>query len=99
MSKSYDVSREEVDNAWKAVRKADGTAGFDGKSIEEVEANLDGELYKIWNRLSSGSYIPAPVLLVNIPKVKHIIIHIFFGIVIFAKPLEILTLINAEDLK
>ena len=71
MSKSYDVSREEVDNAWKAVRKADGTAGFDGKSIEEVEANLDGELYKIWNRLSSGSYIPAPVLLVNIPKIME----------------------------
>ena len=70
MSKSYDVSREEVDNAWNAVRKADGKAGFDGKTIEEVEVNLDAELYKIWNRLSSGSYMPAPVLLVKIPKVK-----------------------------
>ena len=70
MSKIYNVDQEEVENAWKAVRKAGGGAGIDGKTIEDEEKNLDKELYKIWNRMSSGSYIPQPVLLVNIPKVK-----------------------------
>ncbi len=68
MSKFYDVSQEEVDNACKAVKKSGGAAGFDGKSIEDVENKLYKELYKIWHRLSSGSYMPDPVLLVNIPK-------------------------------
>lgn len=70
MSKLYDVSQKEVENAWKAVRKAGGAAGFDGKTIEDIEFNLDNELYKIWNRMASGSYNPPPVLLVNIPKLK-----------------------------
>ena len=45
-----------------------GAAGVDGQSITEFEANLAGNLYKLWNRLSSGSYFPPPVLRVEIPK-------------------------------
>ena len=48
----------------------DGAAGVDGESIEEFERDLKGNLYKLWNRLSSGSYFPAPVRAVEIPK-KH----------------------------
>jgi len=43
-------------------------AGVDGQSITELEANLSGNLYKFWNRLSSGSYFPPPVRRVDIPK-------------------------------
>ena len=45
-----------------------GAAGVDGQSIAEFEANLSGNLYKLWNRLSSGSYFPPPVRRVEIPK-------------------------------
>ena len=45
-----------------------GAAGVDGQSIAEFEANLSGNLYKLWNRLSSGSYFPPPVRRVDIPK-------------------------------
>ena len=41
---------------------------MDGQSIAEFEANLSGNLYKLWNRMSSGSYFPLPVLRVDIPK-------------------------------
>ncbi len=70
MSRLYDVAREEVDASWKAVRQAGGGCGHDGKTIKDVEADLDNQLYKIWNRMSSGSYMAQPVLLVNIPKAK-----------------------------
>jgi RNA-directed DNA polymerase len=59
-----------VADAWKSVKQAGGTCGHDGVTIEDVENDLDGQLYKIWNRMSSGSYMAAPVLLVNIPKAK-----------------------------
>ena len=48
----------------------DGAAGSDGESIAEFKRDLKGNLYKLWNRLSSGSYFPAPVRAVEIPK-KH----------------------------
>lgn len=47
---------------------AEGAPGVDGCSIEEFEADLRNNLYKIWNRMSSGSYFPPPVLAVEIPK-------------------------------
>ena len=47
-----------------------GAAGVDGQSIAEFEANLSGNLYKLWNRLSSGSYFPPPVRRVDIPKAR-----------------------------
>lgn len=45
-----------------------GAAGVDGQSIEEFESDLKGNLYKLWNRMSSGSYMPPPVRRVEIPK-------------------------------
>jgi len=70
MTRLYDVTRGEVDAAWKAVRSAGGCAGTDGREIKDLEKDLEGQLYKIWNRMSSGSYIPSSVLLVDIPKAK-----------------------------
>lgn len=54
--------------AYKTVRANNGAAGIDGKSLEKFDANLKDELYKIWNRMSSGSYTPPPVKAVEIPK-------------------------------
>ncbi|MFZ2484837.1 MAG: group II intron reverse transcriptase/maturase [Minisyncoccia bacterium] len=68
MSKRYNIDRVEGVAAWEAVRRAGGGAGIDGKTIAQVAARLDDELYKIWNRLSSGSYQAQPVKIVSIPK-------------------------------
>ena len=56
--------------AWLRVKSNGGAAGADGQTIEEFESNLKNNLYKIWNRMSSGSYIPPPVRLCEIPKPK-----------------------------
>ena len=53
---------------FKRVKANHGAAGVDGQSILEFEANLSGNLYRLWNRLSSGSYFPPPVRRVDIPK-------------------------------
>lgn len=70
MSKMYEISPEEVMDSWQAVRRASGSAGRDGKTIKDVEAKLEGELYKVWNRMSSGSYQAQPVAIITIPKAK-----------------------------
>jgi hypothetical protein len=54
--------------AYQTVKANHGAAGVDGQSIEAFESDLKGNLYKIWNRMSSGSYFPPPVRLVEIPK-------------------------------
>jgi RNA-directed DNA polymerase len=54
--------------AWKSVKANKGTHGIDEESIEDFEKNLKGNLYKIWNRMSSGTYFPPPVMAVEIPK-------------------------------
>jgi RNA-directed DNA polymerase len=54
--------------AWKQVKANKGAAGADGVSIEVFEAGLGNNLYKIWNRMSSGTYFPPPVRAVEIPK-------------------------------
>jgi RNA-directed DNA polymerase len=69
MTRQYDITQEEVRTAWESVRRAAGGAGYDGKTIAEVQEELESQLYKVWNRLSSGSYMAQPVLLVQIPKV------------------------------
>jgi retron-type reverse transcriptase len=51
-----------------AIRRNKGAAGVDGQSIEDFEKDLKNNLYKIWNRLSSGTYFPPPVRAVEIPK-------------------------------
>ncbi|MEC7275791.1 MAG: reverse transcriptase domain-containing protein [Bdellovibrionota bacterium] len=55
-------------NAYLSVKRSKGGAGFDEQIMEEFENDLKNNLYKIWNRLSSGSYFPTPVLKVEIPK-------------------------------
>jgi RNA-directed DNA polymerase len=67
-AKPYCISREEVYAAYEAVKANKGAAGVDGQSIADFEENLTGNLYKIWNRLCSGSYFPPAVLKVSIPK-------------------------------
>jgi RNA-directed DNA polymerase len=66
--KPFEISRWLVWEAYQRVKANDGAAGVDGGSIEEFERDLKGNLYKLWNRLSSGSYFPAPVRAVEIPK-------------------------------
>jgi RNA-directed DNA polymerase len=60
-AKPFNITRQEVFDAYKRVKANDGAAGVDGESIEEFEQNLQDNLYKLWNRLSSGSYFPPPV--------------------------------------
>ena len=66
--KPFDISMEVVWEAYRRVKANGGAAGVDGQTIEEFERDLKGNLYKLWNRLSSGSYFPAPVRAVEIPK-------------------------------
>jgi RNA-directed DNA polymerase len=66
--KPFAISKREVWEAWEKVRANKGAAGVDGCSIEDFEADLKNNLYKVWNRMSSGSYFPPPVLAVEIPK-------------------------------
>ena len=67
-SKPFAISKGVVWQAYQRVRANKGGAGVDGESIEEFDADLKGNLYKLWNRMSSGSYIPPPVRMVEIPK-------------------------------
>lgn len=64
----FGVSQEEVELAWRRVRAKGGVGGVDGESIKSFEIKLEKNLYKIWNRMSSGSYHPKAVLRVEIPK-------------------------------
>jgi group II intron reverse transcriptase/maturase len=66
--KPFALSKLAVWEAFKKVRANRGAAGIDGQSIEDFGKNLSGNLYKIWNRLASGSYMPPPVRRVEIPK-------------------------------
>jgi RNA-directed DNA polymerase len=66
--KPFNIDKKQVYEAYKAVRSNGGAAGVDGETIEQFEANLKGNLYKIWNRMSSGTYFPPPVRAVSIPK-------------------------------
>ena len=60
-AKPFDIPKREVWEAFKRVKANQGAAGVDGQSIAEFEANLSGNLYKLWNRMSSGSYLPVPI--------------------------------------
>jgi RNA-directed DNA polymerase len=66
--KPFDISKQEVWEAYLKVKANKGAAGVDGRSIADFEADLKNNLYKIWNRMSSGSYFPPPVKAVEIPK-------------------------------
>jgi RNA-directed DNA polymerase len=66
--KPFVISKRLVWEAWRRVKANKGAAGVDEESVQAFEANLSGNLYKVWNRMSSGSYIPPPVKAVQIPK-------------------------------
>jgi len=57
-AKPFLIPKREVWEAFRRVKANQGAAGVDGQSIEDFEANLSGNLYKLWNRMSSGSYFP-----------------------------------------
>jgi group II intron reverse transcriptase/maturase len=67
-AKPFCISKWEVWEAYKLVKANKGAAGVDGQSIAEFEEDLKDNLFKIWNRMSSGSYFPPPVRRVDIPK-------------------------------
>ena len=66
--KPFNITKKQVYEAYKAVKSNQGAAGVDKETIEQFDANLKGNLYKLWNRMSSGSYFPPPVRAVSIPK-------------------------------
>jgi len=67
-AKSFDISKWAVRDAYIRVKRNKGGAGVDAESLEEFEKDLENNLYKIWNRMASGSYFPPPVRTVLIPK-------------------------------
>jgi RNA-directed DNA polymerase len=67
-SRAFEITKQEVLTAYKKVKANKGSAGCDGKTIEGFDKDVKNNLYKIWNRLSSGCYFPQPVKLVEIPK-------------------------------
>jgi group II intron reverse transcriptase/maturase len=66
--KSFEISKWEVWEAFRQVKANQGAPGVDGQSIADFEAGLKNNLYRIWNRMSSGTYFPPPVRAVEIPK-------------------------------
>jgi len=67
-TKSYDISKEVIVAAYERVKANKGSAGVDGQSLKDFDKDLKNNLYKLWNRMSSGSYFPQSVKRVNIPK-------------------------------
>jgi RNA-directed DNA polymerase len=66
--KPFAIPKQVAWQAWKSVKANKGAAGADGVTIEMFEKDLGDNLYKIWNRMSSGTYFPPPVRAVEIPK-------------------------------
>ena len=66
--KPFDIPKQMVWEAYQRVKANKGAAGVDGKSVEQFEQDLRNNLYRLWNRMSSGSYFPPPVKAVEIPK-------------------------------
>ncbi|GAB3832107.1 hypothetical protein GCM10027610_081280 [Dactylosporangium cerinum] len=67
-SKSFAISKRVVFEAYRRVKANKGAAGVDDESVAAFEVDLKDNLYKLWNRMSSGSYVPPPVKMVQIPK-------------------------------
>ena len=59
-TKPFEISKKVVMEAYEQVKANKGTAGIDGQSIGKFEENLKNNLYKLWNRMSSGCYFPSP---------------------------------------
>ena len=67
----FDIAKGEVQAAWLKVRANKGAPGVDEVSLAVFESDLRNQLYKVWNRMSSGSYFPPPVKAVEIPKASN----------------------------
>lgn len=67
-TKQFDIPKQLFVQAFKLVKANAGSAGVDKQSLEDFEKNLKDNLYKLWNRMSSGCYFPPPVKAVAIPK-------------------------------
>lgn len=67
-TKPFSISKQLFVQAFELVKANAGAAGVDQQSLEDFERNLKDNLYKLWNRMSSGSYNPPPVMAVPIPK-------------------------------
>jgi len=67
-AKPFEISKQVVWEAYKRVKANKGAPGVDGVDFKHFEEDLKGNLYKVWNRLSSGSYFPPAVRIVEIPK-------------------------------
>jgi RNA-directed DNA polymerase len=68
VTKPFTIDKWQVYKAYQAVKANAGSAGVDGQSLKMFEKDLKANLYKIWNRMSSGCYFPPPVKAVAIPK-------------------------------
>jgi retron-type reverse transcriptase len=66
--KSFEIPKRLLFGAWEKVRANSGAPGVDTVSIGQFQERLGDNLYKLWNRMSSGSYFPGPVRAVEIPK-------------------------------
>jgi RNA-directed DNA polymerase len=66
--KSFAIPKLLVWEAWRQVKANKGAPGVDGQDLDEFEADLEGNLYKVWNRMSSGTWFPPPVRRVEVPK-------------------------------
>ena len=69
-TKPFAISKRAVWTAYQRVKANRGAAGIDRQSLSDFEQELTNNLYKLWNRLASGSYFPPPVLVVEIPKAQ-----------------------------
>jgi len=67
-TKSYNIPKRLIVEAYQRVKANRGSAGVDNQSLNDFESDLKNNLYKLWNRLSSGSYFPQAVKRVEIPK-------------------------------
>ncbi|ABK44485.1 reverse transcriptase/retron type [Magnetococcus marinus MC-1] len=67
-TKAFDIPKELVWQAYLDVKRSSGGPGLDGLTMEAFEEDLKNQLYRLWNRMSSGSYFPPPVMRVEIPK-------------------------------
>lgn len=67
-AKSFDIPKRTVYEAYKAIKSNKGAAGIDEVSIKGFEADLENNLYKLWNRMSSGTYFPPAVKAVEMPR-------------------------------
>ncbi len=99
MTKPFNISKHLVVRAYKLVKANAGSAGVDEQSLTDFEGKLKDNLYKLWNRLSSGSYFPPPVKAVAILKKSGsqrilgipTFINRFWLYIIFIKKLDILS--------